>query len=311
MSSPGASQIQSPDPFPASQSDLGGRADEVVPREQESEPLNTRWTSGGSSVSGCLLALAAVLISAEPVWADSELMLPYPGSFGTIPAATFNEGRQRVGDANLKVEKLEDGTVRIFAESGVDGGPRTVAIAMLAPIGDTNLLRPVSQESRSFDSNENALGAMSIDHTTGEAFCSSPQSGSDGMRTQRVTMPKHDRVANVPLSLLFDPLVKGDAATVDFQILLCRSKAKFIDFQARVVRRDGAADGDESLVEVRYAPDFGAFFSLLAKTIVPRLSFWFDPASANPWIAHRMPLYTDGPEVFVVRQGIETNTLLD
>jgi hypothetical protein len=24
-----------------------------------------------------------------------------------------------------------------------------------------------------------------------------------------------------------------------------------------------------------------------------------------------MPLYTDGPEVFVVRQGIKTNTLLD
>jgi hypothetical protein len=131
------------------------------------------------------------------------------------------------------------------------------------------------------------------------------------MRTQRVPLPKHDRVANVPLNLLFDPLIRGDAAMVDFQILLCRSYAKVVDFKARVVRRDNGTDGNEHLVEVRYGPDFGSFFSLLANAIVPQLSFWFDPASPNPWIAHRMPLYTNGPEVFVVRQGTETNTLLD
>ena len=58
----------------------------------------------------------------------------------------------------------------------------------------------------------------------------------------------------------------------------------------------------------KLSPDFGAFFSLLANAVVPRLSFWFDPAAPSPWIAHRMPLYADGPVVFVVRQGIETNT---
>jgi hypothetical protein len=252
-----------------------------------------------------------VLISTEPVWADSELMLPYPATYGVIPASTFDTGKQRVGDANLKIEKLEDGTVRIFAESGVDGGARTVATATLAPIIDTNLLRPVSQQSSSFDANNKALGVMNIDHTTGEATCSFPQAEDEGMRTQRVPLPEHDRVANVPLNLLFEPLIKGDASTVDFQILLCRNHAKLLDFQARVVRRDDAADGSEHLVEVRYGPDFGSFFSLLANAVVPRLSFWFDPDSPNPWIAHRMPLYADGPEVFVVRQGIETNTLLD
>jgi hypothetical protein len=131
------------------------------------------------------------------------------------------------------------------------------------------------------------------------------------MRTHRLPLPKHDRVANVPLHLLFQPLIKGDAATVDFQILLCRSHAKLLDFQARVVRRNDGADEGEHLVEVRYGPDFGSVFSLLAKAIVPRLSFWFDPTAPSPWIAHRMPLYADGPEVFVVRQGIETNILLD
>jgi hypothetical protein len=273
--------------------------------------LNAKWIWGGSSARSCLLALAAVLISSEPVWADSELMLPYPASFGTIPAATFDAGRQRVGDANLKIEKLEDGTVRILAESGVDGGARTIATATLAPIVDTNLLRPVFQQSRSFDANNEPLGVMNIDHRAGEAICSLPHSDREGMRTQRVQLPSHDRIANVPLNLLFDPLVKGDVSKVDFQILLCRSNAKLVDFQAKVVRREDGTDGSEQLVEVRYGPDFGSFFSLMARAVVPRLSFWFDPASPSPWIAHRMPLYTDGPEVFVVRQGIETNTLLD
>jgi hypothetical protein len=273
--------------------------------------LTAKWIWRGSSARSCLLALAALLISTESAWADSELMLPNPVIYGTIPAATFDAGRQRVGDANLRIEKLEDGNVRIFAESGVDGGARTIATATLAPIANSNLIRPIYQQSRSFDANNDALGVMQIDHRTGEATCSFPRKEGEGMRTQRLTLPEHDRVANVPLHLLFQPLIRGDAATVDFQILLCRSNAKLLDFQARVVSPNDGADGSESLVEVRYGPDLGSVFSLLAKAIVPRLSFWFDPAAASPWIAHRMPLYADGPEVFVVRQGIETNTLLD
>ena len=273
--------------------------------------MNARWTLGGSSARSFLFTLAAVLISSESVWADSELMLPYPAIYGKIPAATFDAGRRRVGDANLKVEKLEDGTVRLFVESGVDGGARTVATATLAPIANTNLLRPIFQQSRSFDADNKPLGVMSIDHITREATCSLPRSNGQGMRTQRVRLPKHDRVANVPLNLLFDPLVKGDASTVDFQILLCRSNAKLLDFRARVVRKKEGSDGSEHLVEIRYGPDFGSVLSLLASAVVPRLSFWFDPALPNPWIAHRMPLYAGGPEVLVVRQGIETSILLD
>ena len=122
--------------------------------------MNTKWIGRGSSARSCLLTLVALLIATEPVWADSELMLPYPASYGTILAATFDTGRQRVGDANLKVEKLEDGTVHILAESGVDGGPRTIATATLAPIVDTNLLRPVFQQSRSYDAENEPIGVM-------------------------------------------------------------------------------------------------------------------------------------------------------
>jgi len=273
--------------------------------------LNARSMLGGNSVRSCLLALFALLLSTNAVRADSELRLPYPAIYGKIPAATFDTGRHRVGDANLNVEKLEDGMVRIFAESSFDGGPRTVAFATLAPIANTNQLRPIFQQSASFDSNNEALGTMTIDHRTGVATCELRNSEGDGMRTQRVSLPEHDRVANVPLNLLFDPLVKGSVSTVDFQVLVCKSNAKLMDFQARVVSKNRESDGGEHLVEVRYGPDFGSFFSILASAVVPRLSFWFDPSAPNPWIAHRMPLYADGPEVFVVRQGIETNTLLD
>ena len=273
--------------------------------------MNARLMLGGNSARGCLLALFALLLSTNAVRADSELRLPYPAIYGKIPAATFDTSRHRVGDANLNVEKLEDGMVRIFAESGVDGGPRTVAFAMLEPIANTNQLRPVFQQSASFDKNNEALGLMKIDHRTGEATCELRNSKGDGMRTQRVPLPEHDRVANVPLNLLFDPLVKGSVSTVNFQVLICKNKAKLMNFQARVVSKDHGPDGGEHLVEVRYGPDFGPFFSILANVVVPRLSFWFDPAAPNPWIAHRMPLYADGPEVFVVRQGIETNILLD
>ncbi len=273
--------------------------------------MNIRWTSAKNWTACSLLSITALVIGIEPALADSELMLPYPAIYGKIPASTFDAGRHRIGEANLEIEKLDNGMVRLFAESGVDGGARTEAIAMLAPIVDTNLLRPVHQQSRSFDADNASLGVMNIDHASGEATCSLPRANGSGMDTQRLSLPKNDRVANVPLNLLFDPLVRGDAAKIDFQILLCKSDAKLLDFQARVVHRADGSDGSEHLVEVRYGPDFGAVFSLFANAVVPRLSFWFDPASPTPWVAHRMPLYTDGPDVFVVRHGIETSTLLD
>ena len=44
---------------------------------------------------------------------------------------------------------------------------------------------------------------------------------------------------------------------------------------------------------------------------MPKLSFWFDPRSASPWLAHRIPLYSKGPEVFVIRDGLPTGWFPD
>ena len=258
-----------------------------------------------------LLALAALAVATGPARADSELSLPYPAVFGKIPAATFDASQRRVGDADLQIEKLDDGTVRIYSESTVDGGARAIATAVLVPTADGTALRPISQGSRAFDSEGKPLAVMKIDHRAGEGSCARPNEDGSGMSIERLALPENDRVANVPLNLLFDPLVRGDASTVNFQILLCRSGPRLMDFQARVVENKKGRERNEHLVEVRYGPDLGSVVSLFAQAIVPRLSFWFDPASPIPWLAHRMPLYTNGPEVLVVRQGVPTTIFIE
>jgi hypothetical protein len=49
--------------------------------------------------------------------------------------------------------------------------------------------------------------------------------------------------------------------------------------------------------------------SFFAQAVIPKLSFWFDPRARDPWMAHRIPLFTSGPEVFVVREGVSLDRL--
>ena len=60
---------------------------------------------------------------------------------------------------------------------------------------------------------------------------------------------------------------------------------------------------------MRYGPDFGTVISMIAQGLIPQLSFWFDPEASDPWIAHRLPLYSKGPEVFVIRDGVPASWL--
>lgn len=255
------------------------------------------------------VALAAVCgLAPADARSESSLSLVNPGVFETVPAATFDAGSHRVGPAHLVIEKLDNGNVRLFSESGVDGGARTVATAELTPI-DGGRLRPITQQSRSFDSSGKPMGVLSIDHTSAKATCTHPLGNDGEVKVETLDLPDADRVANVPLNLLFDPLVRGETSKISFQILLCRHGPRLMDFQASVVRRED--NGKGHLVEVRYGPDFGAVVSLLAKTMVPKLSFWFDPSARNPWLGHRMPLYSEGPDVLVVRKGVSAAWLID
>jgi len=131
------------------------------------------------------------------------------------------------------------------------------------------------------------------------------------MSVERIQLPQLDRVANVALTLLFQPLVVGQTPSTAFQLFLCEGGARLMDFEAHVARRDTGAHGPGSLVEVRYRPDLGPIGSFVAEHLIPQLSFWFDPTSATPWLAYRLPLYSKGPEVMVVRDGVPTRWLTD
>jgi hypothetical protein len=255
------------------------------------------------------LCLASSLLPVRAARAESELRLTYPEVFGTVPASTYDTNRHRVGAAHLVIEKLEDQDVRIYAESGFDGGARQVSTALFEPSRDGRTLQPVLQDSRTFYPNGSVRSTLSVDHRTRVATCG--KSNGDGMATERIQLPSHDRVANVALTLLFEPLVRGDAPSTDFQLFLCEGGARLMDFEAHVERRDTGAHGPGSLVEVRYRPDLGPVGSFVAEQLIPQLSFWFDPTSATPWLAHRLPLYSKGPEVIVVREGVPTRWLTD
>ena len=49
--------------------------------------------------------------------ADSAFELAYPSGFGRIPAYTYDKRGEPIGEANLVIELLEAGSVRITSRS--------------------------------------------------------------------------------------------------------------------------------------------------------------------------------------------------
>jgi hypothetical protein len=253
--------------------------------------------------AACLLLAASTPWSIAPARAESDLTLDAPGSFGTVDAATYDVNRRRVGDANLVVEQLDRGKVRLISESGFTGGARTVITATFEPADTPGKVRPLRQESRSFDPDGNALGRLVVDHAANVGRCFDPA----GAPTAEIEIPSEDRVANTALSLLFLPLVRRETDEIEFQLFFCGLGTRFVTFTANRFPVNGKRG---NVVEVRYGPDFG-FATMVASSFVPRLSFWFDPQSPHRWLAHRLPLYGKGPEVFVVRKGVPPRWLGD
>lgn len=251
-------------------------------------------------------ALVALCLAAGGAQAKSSLRLPYPHGFGSIPAATYDENYHRVGDARLEIENLDDGRVRLLVASGIDGGAHTTASAEFAVIGDSQYLQLLRQESRSFDPTGTPLGVLSVDHVKGVGRCTAPD--GDGENVEQIDLPDEDRVANVPLNLLFQPLLEGTTDAVEFQVLVCRFGPRLVDIDAKVVTQPGDRK-ESSLVEVEYTPDLGGFVSTIAQRWLPRLSVWFDRDNTNDWVAHRVPLYSKGPNVFVIREGVPSSWL--
>jgi hypothetical protein len=253
---------------------------------------------------GTRLALAisvGALSAAHPAASESAFALAWPASIGRVPATTYDDRGARLGAANLVMEQLPSGDIRVFSQSGENAGAHNVASAELVPIRAGESLRVVRQESRAFDVHGEPLGLLEVDHQARRARCMAP----DGSVRSELELPAEDRVVNVPLNLLFLPLVRGETRELHFQFFLCRDRrAKLLNFQAWVAQSQGRSGP----IEIRYAPELG-LLSPLAGQLVPKLSFWFDARAPYGWVAHRLPLYTGGPEVLVVREGTSTAML--
>jgi hypothetical protein len=242
------------------------------------------------------------ILAGAPAGAESAFVLPRPLDFGRIPAATYDAAGKRIGEAKVDIEPLKDGRILMTAQSASRDGARTLASAWFAALDPKRSVRLLREESSSLDASGHSLGHLIVDHEARIATCEA----SDGAKTERVKLPARDRVVNVPMNLLFMPLVRGEKRSVKFELFLCRNGARTMDFEAWVQhsKKRGARP-----IEVRYGPDLGSVVSLVARSFVPRLSFWFDPAEPHEWVGHRLPLYSGGPEVLVVREGIPAGSL--
>ena len=122
-------------------------------------------------------------------------------------------------------------------------------------------------------------------------------------------LPTRDRIANIPVNLLFLPLATGERDEVEFEVFLCSGKPRLVRAKATVARRVKTEDGLRNIVEVRYDLDLGPMLSRLARPFIPKVAVWFDPKDPDAWLAHRMPLFAKGPTVTVVRAGVPPELL--
>jgi hypothetical protein len=253
------------------------------------------------------LGLLAVVAIGRPALAESSLRLELPDHYGRIPASTYDEGGERVGGAEILIEERGIGKVALEVESGIEGAERTVASADLIRVDGGEALQIVAQHSRSIDAEGNPLGVLSIDHVAGIGSCTPPP--STGKKAETLRLPSGDRVANVPLNLLFRPLARGETQELSFQIFVCRFGPRLFDAVATVARRAESGDGEPEKVEVRYELEIPGYLAAIARPFLPRVAMWFDAGASGDWIGHRMPLFSKGPTVLVMRSGTSPNSL--
>lgn len=245
--------------------------------------------------------------------AESSINLPYPGPelFRATLASTYDLSGNRVGGARVEVSQLDNGHVSVRLESGFDGGAQIALEAELEPItvGETQMLRILRERSQSVDEAGTPLVILQIDHVAGEASCTNP--GADPGKRSVLRLPSPDRVVNVPLNLLFRSLGFGTVSRIKTQVFFCLGGARTIGFHGTLAedRFSPGADGRQ-IREVRYGPDGGSFLSWAAKAFAPKISFWMDTNHQGAYVAHRMPLYSQGPAVYVIADGVDPSRVI-
>ena len=255
------------------------------------------------------LSFSIEILPAGRAGAESELRIPYPKETGVIDAVTYDEEGLPVGAATLAIEVLETGHIKMKIKSGFDGGAKQVIEAELAPIESAGeaMLQLLHERSQSFDPKGKPLVILEIDHKAGTASCTSP----DGGESSTIDLPQPDRVANVPLNLLFVPLVEGIVDQIETQVFFCLGGARSMRFAGRAVNTPSLiADQDSSMRKIIYEPNLGGMFNWAAKAMAPQILFWFDPEDQSRYLAHRLPLYSKGPVVYVIRSGVSAAAIV-
>lgn len=247
-----------------------------------------------------LISIWLVSLVATAAHARSALVLPPPDRLGPIPAGTYDDDGNRLGEAALSYRRGDDGLIYMQAVTTMEDGPKNVLNAVFEEIHDGRAVRVLREDSLSHDADGNPMVLVEVDHEKGEARCIPPDGESEDIEV--IELPEEDRVGNTIMQLLFQPLVRGETKRIEFQAFLCRGGARLVNFVAVPAPRvPGAAD--DGVVEVRFGPDLGRVMSWLASAVVPKLRFWFD-AEHGGYVAHRMPLFGGGPEVVVRRENV-------
>jgi hypothetical protein len=252
--------------------------------------------------------LGTFTIVAGSSTAESLIRLPLLSGPAGLAATTFDPTGHVIGSSSFKIEELAEGLRKLTIKMAVDDGAQNLSEVTLAPVppGQTGVggMRLVEERSQSTRADGVRLDLLVIDHVAGRASCIPDKGGAAAARY--LPLPDRDRVVNVPLQLLFQPLVRGEVDEVRFQLVLCTDGPRLQGMIA--VRGPRFVHADREIVEVRFGPDFGKAVAFFASRLLPSLSFWFD-AKDGAYIGHRMPLHRKGPDVVLVRSGLTPKDL--
>jgi hypothetical protein len=270
--------------------------------------------SARASLAPCCSLVGALLLSTSPCAAESKMMLWAPSVLEDVGATTFDENGEAVGESSFEVETDPDGRRHMYVKMAIEGGGSNLSQATFVPVneaeaadGDTQEagpeneipLRLVEQRSQATTAEGVSFPLLVIEHEAGRVSCY--PANEAGAEPQHVDIPDEDRVVNVPMQLLFMPLVRGEVDTLRFQIAMCKpepSLYKMIAVRSEPIVRDG-----REIIQVKYGPDLGKTVAWFASRLLPSFAFWFD-ARDGQYLGHRMPLHREGPEVLLVRRGL-------
>ncbi len=288
-----------------------------------------RWTRVRiAPVADAIFVAVGLVLAGTGLWptmAEAGGSLRLTGvELGAIEATTFDGTGRPIGRSSFEVVPSGPGRITMKIEISVEAGGVNRSMAVLEeapsfrPVPDSGAmgvreLRLVEQRSHAIRADGQSLDLLVIDHEGGRASCYAAADialqndrhlDKEGQleHGRHLELPEDERVVNVPMQLLFQPLVEREVESIRFQIALCRGEPVLHDMIA--VRGPVQQQDGRRIVEIRYGPDLGRTVSWLASRLLPRLSFWLDE-EAGAYLAHRMPLHTGGPEVLLVRSGIE------